>query len=275
MANQPRSGFLETLSAAIDDIIENGFDSQERITYWVDRLRRVAAWSMMPLPRLEEHLNKTLRAIYQSKIEKGTILQRHPGISRFTLEKVKPKLRLELDRRIMASANLIKLNRQRAIETTLQRFAGWSTSIPPGGTDIPKRAEVKTNIRSALASLPFTERRVAIDQGHKFVNNLSNILATDGGAIAGIWHSHWRQLNYDFRPDHKERDLQVYTIRNNWAQEAGLMKAGDAGYSDEITQPGEEVYCRCYYQYLYSIRRLDDEMITSKGRAELERAKVA
>lgn len=269
MADQPRSGFLETLSAAIDDILNHGFDSQERIEFWVDKLRKVASWSMIPIHQVEEHLNRTFRAIYRSKIEKGTILQRHPGIGKFTLERVKPKLRQELDRRIMASAQLIKLNRQRAIETTLQRFAGWSTSIAPGGTDAQGKQEVKAEVRRGLVGLPFEERRVAIDQGHKFVGNLSNILATDGGAIAAIWHSHWRQLNYNYRVEHKERDLKVYTIRNNWAQQAGLMKVGEAGYTDEVTLPGEEIYCRCYYQYLHSLRRLPDDMITVKGRWEL------
>jgi len=112
-----------------------------------------------------------------------------------------------------------------------------------------------------------------IDQSHKFVSSLNNILAKDGGAIAVIWHSNWRQRNYNYRPDHKERDSNVYALRNNWAIEKGLMKAGPAGYYDEITQFGEEIYCRCFGQYLYSIRDLPKEMLTQRGIEELNRVK--
>jgi hypothetical protein len=57
-------------------------------------------------------------------------LKRHQGISRFTLNYLEPKLRTELDRRILASVDLIQLNRRKAIDTTLSRFSGWASSIP-------------------------------------------------------------------------------------------------------------------------------------------------
>jgi hypothetical protein len=272
------SGFYSLLTDAINDFAEHGFDSQERLEFWVARLREAAIQTMTPPHILNRTLQDLMRSIYRMQIERGGILKYHAGINQFTLQKVAPRLRQELDRRIMASAGLIKLNRDQAIETTLRRFAGWATSIPAGGSDAVDRMETKGEIRKALASLPFTERRVAIDQGHKFTANLNNILATDGGAIALIWHSYWRQRGYRFRPDHKERDGQVYLLRDNWAQQAGLVKVGDAGYYDSVTSCGEEVFCRCYAQYLYSpraIERAAPDMLTAKGRADLERVKVA
>ena len=62
--------------------------------------------------RLREKLNETLSGLYESLVGRGKILATNPGVSRFTLDRVKPALRAELDRRIMASANLIKLNRE-------------------------------------------------------------------------------------------------------------------------------------------------------------------
>ena len=53
------------------------------------------------------------------------------------------------------------------------------------------------------------------------------------------------------------------------------MKPGRAGYTDEITQPAEEPFCRCYYVYLYSLGRVPDDMITKKGRAALVEARRA
>ena len=267
--------FYEVLTRAIIDMIEFGYDSPERIAFWVGQIKSAAMRSLMPEYMLQDTLNATMRAIYQAKVERGGILRYHPGVSKFTLERVAPRLRSELDRRILASAGLIKLNRAEAIETTIRRFSGWATSIPPGGTEAAKRKQVKEEIRKPLASLPFQERRVAIDQGHKFAANLNNILAEDAGAIALIWHSHWRQRNYNYREDHKERDLHVYMLRGNWAQERGLAKVGDAGYYDQVTAVGEEVFCRCFAQYIYSLARLPADMLTVKGREELAKIKIA
>lgn len=275
VASTSRADFYKVLTDAINDMLEHGFDSMDRITLWVERIREAAIRSLVPQRVLETTLVSTFRGIYRQTVERGMILRQHPGVSLFTLERVKPALRAELDRRILASADLIKLNREAAVRDTLQRFSGWATSIPAGGSDAVNRREQKAEIRKPLASLPFRERRVAIDQGHKFSNNLSEILAVEGGALAGIWHSHWRQINYRFRPDHKERDERLYVVRDNWALERGLMKLGGHEYTDQITKPGEEVYCRCFYQYLYSLRRLPADMLTEKGRAELERVKIA
>jgi hypothetical protein len=271
----PTDSFFTVISRAVADLVEHGYDSEDRLAYWVRSIREAALRSLTPPAIMERALNDTLRALYRAQVERGAILRRHPGIARFTIEQVKPKLRTELDRRILASASLIRLNREQEIARTLQRFSGWATSIPPGGTEAAKRREVKEQIRKPLASLSFRERRVLTDQGHKFVANLSEILATDGGAIAGIWHSHWREAGYQFRPEHKARDLQVYLLRDSWAHKAGLVKPGEAGYLDQITQAGEEISCRCWVQYLYALRSLPAEMLTEKGRAELARVRMA
>jgi hypothetical protein len=266
-------GFYEILRLAISDITEHGFDSSGRLTFWTEQLRQAAMRTVMPLWRMEALLKTGLSAIYRRLVERGQIVRYHPGIERFTVARVAPHLRAELDRRILASADLIKLNREQVIAKTLQRFQGWATSIPGGGSDATSKQQTAKEVRKALARLPFEERRVLIDQGHKFTANLSNILAQDGGAIALIWHSHWRQAGYDYREDHKERDGHVYAIRGNWAMQRGLMRAGEAGYYEDITAVGEEVFCRCYAQYLYTLRDLPKDMLTKRGAEELARAK--
>jgi hypothetical protein len=266
--------FHRVLSEAITEMAEVGFDNSQRLAYWITRIRDAAVQSMVPEHVLERALSQSFQAAYRRLVERGGIVKFHPGIGRFTLEKVRPALRAELDRRMMISRSLIKLNRAEAIEATVRRFAGWASSVPDGGTDAVNKRETKAEIRKALASLPFTERRVAIDQGHKFVSNLNNILATDGGAIAGEWASNWRQRNYNFRRDHKERDGKFYVVRGNWALDRGLMKTDGHKYIDEITMPGEEVFCRCSYRYCYSLRAIPPDMVTEKGRAELARARA-
>ena len=59
------------------------------------------------------------------------------------------------------------------------------------------------------------------------------------------------------------------------AIERGLMKAGPAGYTDEIDKPGERVFCRCYYQFVYMLASLPDDMLTEKGREYLAQPRRA
>lgn len=256
--------FYEVVTAAVKDISENGYDPI-RVDMWIRRIEESAKRDMVSSFVLERTLRASMEGLYKRYIERGVVLQYSPGVSQFTLDKVKPKLRVELDRRIMAASQLIKLNREEAIQKSLRRFAGWSTSIPQGGSDVVDKNEVKRDIRKSIADLPFEERRVLIDQGHKFTAALSETLATDGGAIAAIWNSNWRQRNYNYREDHKERDQKVYVVRGNWAQSKGLMKVGPDGYTDEITGPAEEPYCRCYYRWIYNLRDLPSSLLTAKG----------
>lgn len=257
--------FYKVLSEAIRDIEANGFDSVARVELWLIKIRDAAVQALIPEHVLIKNLNKTMRSIYQKMIDAEGYIKIHPGVSRFTIQNLKPKLHAELERRVMASAGLIKLNRERMIQETMQRFSGWATSVPAGGSRAVEMSGVKDGLKKSFQELPFNERRVIIDQGHKFTSELNNIIAVDGGAIAAKWHSHWRQANYNYRKDHKERDELVYAIRGNWALEKGLMKAGPNGYTDQITKPGEEPFCRCNYQYLYNLRDLPADMLTAKG----------
>lgn len=257
--------FYETISAAIRDMTEHGFDSLSRVEYWLKEIKEAAQRSMIPEDVMERHLRETFYQTYRRQIERGGILRNHPTVSLFDINKVKPHLHAELERRIVASSSLIKLNRSAMIEKTMQRFSGWATSIPLGGSEAVNKRDENKNIRKALSQLPFEERRVAIDQGHKFVAALNEIIATDNNAIACTWHSRWRELNYNYRKDHKERDGKVYAIRGCWAIKDGYMKSGNAGYYDDITKVGEEVYCRCSNTFLYSLKSLPRDMLTAKG----------
>ena len=259
--------FYETITAAIHYFEENGFESEDMLAYWSTEIRKAAGQTLLPedvmVANLRKHLTKEYTKVIteMSKPVSGRVRPKS-----FTLANVSPKLRKELDRRIMASANLIKLNREEAISNTLRRFEGWATSIPVGGSDAIDKQDTKRNIKKSLNDMTFIERRVVIDQGHKLNASLREIIAVDNGAIAIKWHSHWRRPGYNYRKDHKERDLQVYALRDSWAKQQGLMKAGPAGYYDQITSVGEEVYCSCYGEYIYYLHNLPDDMLTAKGR---------
>ena len=263
--------FFEVLTAAVNDIIEYGFDSKSRIDGWVSRIREAANRSLMSEDAMKREMEKALHAAFTRLVTKGGMVNK--DVSRYTVDRLKPKLRAELDRRIMASANLITYNRDECISNTLRRFEGWATSIPKGGSKAVDRNEEKANIKKSLGKMSFEQRRVVIDQTHKLISNINDIVAIDNGAIAAEWHSHWRQPNYNYRKDHKERDDVIYVIKGNWASEKGFIKAIN-GYTDDITMPGEEVYCRCNYKYIYNLRQLPQEMLTKKGELALQSSKI-
>ena len=260
--------FLRVLTEAIKDLTEHGYDDVARLDRWMAQLRDILDRTLMPRAELEAKLRDALKSIFKKMVEDEGALRMHPGVEKFTLEKVKPELRDELDRRIRASADLIRLNREEAIDKTMRRFAGWASSVPEGGAGEPRRRETREEIKRGIAGLPYIERRVIIDQGHKLVSNIHAVIAEQGGALAGKWHSHYRQPNYDYREDHKERDDKVYLMRSSWARDQGLIKAVD-GFVDEITQPGEEVNCRCFYEYLYNLEDIPEEMLTAKGKRSI------
>ena len=270
--------FTRTVREAVKFFLRNGYTSRQELEQWQAIIRQAAESETDDdyMSMVSDRLRKT----YDLQVSKAGALERHKGLSRFTLNYMEPKLRSELDRRILASADLIKLNRKKAIDTTLSRFSGWASSIPSADsialTGIQgTMRETAAHIQKAAEKVDYEARRVMIDQSHKLIVNIDNIIATGNNAIAAEWHSHWRQPGYDYREDHKERDKLIYLIRGNWAQKNGYVKAGPAGYLDEITQPGEEVFCRCYVTYLYNLRSIPEDMLTQKGRKFLESMKAA
>lgn len=184
---------------------------------------------------------------YDVQVGRAEALKRHPGLSRFTVNYLEPKLRAELDRRILSSADLIKLNRQKAIDTTLSRFSGWSSSIP-ATESIALRGmqgsilETARHIQKSAENMDYEARRVMIDQNRKLIANIDNVIATSNNAIAAEWHSHWRRPGYDYREDHKERDRLFYLIRGNWAQKNGYVKAGQPVISMKLHSQAKKFF---------------------------------
>jgi hypothetical protein len=274
MAVSSREIFYQVLSAAIDDLMEHGFDSQERLDRWLFQLREAARHALVPEAVLVRALSDSLGMVFRRSTTDRKLLQMHPGISQFTINNIKPALRAELNRRIQASASLITLNRDASIARTLQRFAGWGSSVPIGGTEVAKRKEVKQTIRRGIAALPFEERRVVIDQGHKLVAAINDIVATDGGAISMTWkHVHESSQAYQPRPEHVARDGKVFLIRGSWAHKQGLVKPTH-GYTDEIEAPAELPFCRCTGVYGFTLRDLPSSMLTAKGASHLAQARA-
>ena len=254
------------LTEAIAHFIQYGYSSQKELNLWVKLLKSAIGRQLGSPVQTEQMVTRALKGVYRRQVTLHGIIKVHEGVSKFSVDKLKPTMRRELERRILASANLIKLNRESAIASTLRRFEGWATSIPKGGSQAVDVNKEKKDIRKAITKLTYQERRVIVDQGQKFAASLNAVVAKENKAIAAKWRSRWRTKGYDYREDHKERDENVYAIADNWAIRQGLMKAGECGYTQDITQPAEEINCQCRYTYIYSINDLPPEMLTEKGR---------
>lgn len=264
----------EALAQAIREFTERGFDHPERLDQWMKKLHAASRRGLPDRTGLEKIASRSLEVQFKRSTEPATAGKRHPGVPRYTIERIRPDLRAQLWLRIQASADLIRMNHDDAVQTTLQRFAGWATSVPAGGSHAANRTDIKQEVSKSLKQMDFAQRRVLIDQGHKLMSSIDATIAQQTGAIAMMWRSHFRQPGYDARPDHAERDGKIYAIRGNWAIEKGLMNKG-VGYVDEMTAPAEEPFCRCYGVYLNNLRDLPDSMLTAQGREALEEASRA
>lgn len=262
--------FTEVLRAAVADLAEHGYDDRARVDAWLLKLREAAEAATVSETQLRERLAKAFGSKFYKYLSSNQLLRRHRNLSRFTIKQVAPQLRRELDKRILASARLIVLNRDSAIQKTLQRFEGWATAIPKGGSGSVDRREATAGIGKAVRGIPFEERRVAVDQGHKLIAAVDETLAVAGDAIGAVWHSHWREIGYDYRKDHKKLDGRIFLLRKSWAITDSLVKKPSGKlYIDEIERPAEEPFCRCYYQYLYSLADLPQAYLTAKGKLAL------
>jgi hypothetical protein len=247
-----------------------GYRSESDLQEWMQRLQAALEIELPSDEESKEVLARILESVYARDLRTG-LAKRVPGVSRYTLSRVAPHLRAELDRRIWAGADLIVLRKRAATQQSLQRFAGWTTSVPPHGFPrIPKDdlRDVAREIGMPVASLKYERRRLAIDQGHKMLSAVASIVAEGEGAIAAIWHDRGEQDHgYDARPEHLKRSGKLFLIRGSWALEQGLIRKGSAQYTDEIEQPAQLVYCSCTYEYVVHLQDLPADMLTAKGKA--------
>jgi hypothetical protein len=315
----PKLEFAKVIREAIAFFQQHGYTSQSDLDTWSARIEAAAKNAMLPPKQSAQQLAEYLSSIYQRNTRKipqrlRALQQQFAKAQRMSPRmffapyvsepQLQAKMRKELDARVLQSVGLIKLRQEAAVNGTLRRFKGWVSSLPMqaqmtqgyGGEPYatipihrrPKNSEAANDLKESLAKtvrqVKFEKNRLNTDQGHKLNAALNAVLAENTGAIAVVWHSHWRQNptrekgGYQWRRDHKNRDGQVYAIEGNWALKAGLMKAVPrpdcpSGYYQALEAEGEgfsqPVFCRCYGQYIYNIDALPPDMLTAKGKKTL------
>jgi hypothetical protein len=259
--------FRTLLIEALREFSERGYVSESDLQQWTARLHAMIESELPTDEESREVLAGILGSVYAKEYRSG-IARRVPGVSRYTLDRVAPHLRAELDKRIFASADLIRIRKKETVEKTLARFSGWASSQPAAGTfDFSPRALSK-QITKDLVSFKFERRRVAIDQGHKLVSNISHVVAMNEGAIAATWYDRGEDdSSYDYRPQHLARSGKLFIVKDSWAINEGLIRRGAAPYTDSVEQPGVPVYCSCFWTWIVHLQDLPETFLTAKGRA--------
>jgi len=264
--------FRSLLAEALREFAATGYTSEAALQDWLIRLRTAIEREMPPDTQTRKELAAVLGRIFARDVR--GIAKRVPGVERYTLDRVAPSLRAELDRRIFAGVDLIRLNRRAAVDKTLQRFSGWVSSTPPqsllrkGGRGIRDAAK---EIAKPVAQVRYEKRRVAIDQGHKLSAAVAHVVAMGSGAIAGVWHDRGEHDHgYDARPEHLKRTGKMFLVRNSWAMDEGLVKKGGLDYYDDLEdQVAQLPFCSCYMTWITSPREIPEKLLTAKGRAWL------
>ena len=260
------SKFRALLHEALKRYAETGPPSDIELQDWLLRIHRELDIEIPTDVESAKILRDVLESIYAREVTYGGVKRRVPDVMQYTIDQVAPQLRAELDRRIFAAADLIKINKAQRKAETLKRFAGWITSVPIGGSSTTDIREVASEIAKPVRQIKYEARRVAIDQGHKLSAAVAHVVSQQNGAIAAIWHDRGEfDKGYDARPEHLRRSGKFFLVRESWAMKEGLIKRGGP-YTDEIEQVGELPYCSCTYEYISSPGRLPDDLLTDKGR---------
>lgn len=262
----------KVIGATVDRVAEKGVKNKTQIEKEMSLLIKNFKSAVNTDKKIEEQTAKILRGVYRRATKSEEVHKNVPWVKKFTIENVEHKLRPELNKRIYASINLIKLNRDESIRKAQQRAAGWLSSVPDGGTS-ESNAELKKvieHIKAPIEKNTFEERRVAIDQGHKLVAAVNDIIADDAGAIGGFWHSNFRRTGYNAREDHKEMDGHFYFFKKSWPVKKGYVLVSKIKFIEDTVRPAQEPYCSCSYYYVNTLSEVPDEYLSDAGRKFLE-----
>jgi hypothetical protein len=262
--------YNQIVNKALQELSQSGLNDPVQVAQWAERLRAAADGSFKPLNQVKTDVTKYFTTIYN----RATRPRKPPRVTksapqqtiirRYDRSNLSKEAKLELDRRIVSSIALIKLNREISAASAAKTLIGWHSSITPEGESHTK-VPVST-VAKDLKRIPYEENRVIIDQGHKLVASLHDIVSRNSGAIAAIWHSHAHQIGYDSRPEHAARQDAIFIIRGSWADKEGLIKpAQSPGYTDQVEAPAEFPFCRCHYQYVFNLQDLPRSMLTQKA----------
>jgi len=260
--------FDEVLKEAVAHFSDKGYTSDSDLKIWIARLTSAMDEALEPTHVANQKMRIALSGVYEKMVTRGGAIKYHEGIKKGTVERLSGRARLELNKRIFVANEVISNRRLELKAKMLASFSGWISSIPNESViSAAERRDIELTIKAPVKQYGMSVRNVQIDQSTKLTAAINRVVADDGGAIAVEWHSDWQRAGYNYRPSHKARDRKVYMLPNTWAVKEGLVKPGANGvYGKDITEAAEEPNCQCHVIFIYNIKRLPEDMLTSAGK---------
>ena len=177
--------FQKLLREAAKHFTTSGYTSQSDINHWRVRLLTAAEQHLDP-EGARETIRRTLGKAFFKAIGEGRVAKRHGSVHKFTIDRLEPKLKDELERRMYAAQELLDGDKRATLERIHNRFLGLATA----GANPGEAQAAASAIGKAARDSRAQERMVAVDQTKKMVATLDEIIAKDGGF-------NWRLLGCD------------------------------------------------------------------------------
>ncbi|MDE1990791.1 MAG: hypothetical protein KGI82_10020, partial [Betaproteobacteria bacterium] len=115
---RPSQTFYDLVRQAVAQASEHGPPSEAQLDALLVQIRLAAQRSLLSDAEVNAQLKRHFAGLYNRLIVRGKIFERMRGVERFTAAQVAPAIRAELDRAILASADLIRLNKAAEVEKT-------------------------------------------------------------------------------------------------------------------------------------------------------------
>lgn len=237
-----------------------GNPDMDQLRAMVPQIRGALEGAFPSDEQIVEEVAKRLGARFRQGLK--SLPKRHKGfVGRLGPEIISDQYRPMLRQRIHASAQLIRLNRDQEIERQLKRFVGWATGSVPSQAKRSDKGELSKGLTKSLQQESFERRRVCIDQSHKLLAAVDDVIAIEHGAIAKKWRHVIPHAGYQSREEHLKLDGKVFAVRNNEMLKARRMTKAGRPYAEEVDpQPAVEPGCQCFWESIYDLEDLPDEM---------------
>lgn len=204
----------------------------------------------------------------------------HKGITKTSLNDLKPKFRKEIEDRVKISFNLMKNQEEELKQKIASRFINWVT------IDSKDVRGNTTSKQSLLNFLDFAKENgiaedhakfILKDQTRKMIASLDDLVAKENNAIGGIWHNRgdrrvvgnpsgiYPHAESKAHGDHWEREGKFYIFKDSWAYQKGYIK-GELYENLEDGGVGVAIGCRCRLEFIYDLRDVPYENLTKRGR---------
>lgn len=206
-------------------------------------------------------------------------------ITKTSLKDLRPQFKKELENRVQNSINYIKNKDNETKQRLASKLMTWLT------VDSKEVRGNTTSKQSLLNFLDFAKENdiaenhakfILEDQTRKMIANLDLIVASENGAIGGIWRNR-KDKRVVGNPnglypkgtpshnDHWTREGVFYVFKDSWAKKRGLVK-GEIYENLEDGGVAVAIGCRCRLEMIYDIRDVPKENLTKKGVKFIESA---